>query len=120
MRRERVPFFVSGIFDWRPVRWATPVGDYDGRDRTLHVFNADLRDQRRLLVELDHKRKELEDAAGGPIIIIFHSVNQTAERYGDFARSFPKPLKKIAPTVAPPPETCVDVRDENGPHRRAA
>jgi hypothetical protein len=120
MNRDRVPFFVSRILAWRPVRWATPVGDYDGRERTLEVFNADLRDQRRLLVEIDKHRQTLAEAAGGPLIVIFHSVKQTEDRYGEFARSFPRPLPRPTQAIAPPPERCVDVQDENGPHRRAA
>ena len=120
MKRERVPFFISRIVGWRPARWATPVGDYDGREQTLHVFNADLGDQRRLLAEIDMNKKALEEAAGGPLIIVFHSVRQTEERYGEFAKSFPRPLETATQAVAPPPECCVDVQDKNGPHRRAA
>lgn len=120
MTRDRVPFFVSRLLEWRPVRWAMPVGDYDGRERTLEVFNADVRDQRRLLVEIDQNRSTLAEAAGGPIIVIFHSVKQTEERYQEFVRSFPRPLRGPAQAIAPPPHQCVDVADENGPHRRAA
>lgn len=120
MNRDRVPFIVSRLLEWRPVRWATLVGDYDGRERTLEVFNADPRDQRRFLVEIDKNRKALANAAGGPLIVIFHSVSQTEERYREFARAFPRPLRSAPPAVAPPPERCVDVADDSGPHRRAA
>jgi len=74
------------------VRWAQPVGDYDGRDRTLQVFNADPGDQRRIREEIDVFRDELERSAGGPLVIIFHSVRQSAERYRELVRAFPKPI----------------------------
>jgi len=120
MTREKVPFLVSRLIDCRPVRWATPVGDYDGRERTLHVFNADLRDQRRLLAEIDRNRKPFEEAAGGPLLIIFHSAKQTQERYAEFARSFPRLLRPARPGIAPPAERCMDAAGEDGPHRRDA
>jgi hypothetical protein len=120
MKRERVPFFVSRLLAWRPVRWATAVGDHDGREHTLHVFSADAPDQRKLLAEIDAHRSVLDEAAGGPIIVIFHSTRQTAERYKDFAKSFPRPLRQFPPAVAPAPDRCLDEQDERGPHRRAA
>ena len=120
MTRERLPFLVSRLLGWRPVRWGTPVGDYDGRDRTLHVFNADVPDQRRLRAEIDRQRASLQAAAGGPLVLIFHSVKQTRELYAEFARSFPRPIRAPNPSIAPPPERCLDLPDASGPHRRAA
>ena len=76
--------------DGRPVRWAEApnlVGDYDGRERTLEVFNADARDQRVLVRRLRPVREELELAAGGPVIVIFHTSAESARLYGDFVRS---------------------------------
>lgn len=32
----------------------------------------------------DTERRQLEAAAGGPIVIIFHSVRQSRERYANF------------------------------------
>lgn len=122
MRRELVPLVVSGIIDGRPVRWAPPkrlVGDYDGRDRTLQVFNADPRDQRQLLDAIDAQRGPLEEAAGGPLVIIFHSVKQSAERYSEFVKYFLYPRTVDAPRDrAPSPEECVDSDQDAGPHRR--
>ncbi len=122
MKREQVPGFVSRILERRPVRWAPPerlVGDYDGRERTLQVFLADAADQRRLLVTIDQHRPALEAAAGGPFVVLFHSVRQTTERYGDVLRSFFRPI--TAPReAAPPAEQCVDAADGNGPHRQVA
>jgi hypothetical protein len=120
MKRDKVPFFIARIIDWRPVRWAMSVGDYDGRDRTIEVFDADAKDQRRLLAEIRKNARGIEEAVGGPLVVIFHSVKQTAERYSDFARSFPRPRKNVAGGVALPPERYVETPNENGPHRRAA
>ncbi len=122
MKRDSVPFAVSRLIDWRPVRWSPPqrsVGDYDGRERTLEVFNADARDQLELLRRIDVERLALEHAAGGPIVIVFHSVRQSAERHGDFVQSWPRRVDPAKATVAAP-ETCVDTADESGPHRVAA
>ncbi len=121
MNREHVPFFVSRLVEGRPVRWVPPerlVGDYDGRERTLQVFNADPTDQSRLRRMIAAHRAELQSAAGGPLVIIFHSRKQSAERHGEFIRAFPTPVAPHA--TVPPVEECVDEADESGPHRRVA
>lgn len=84
MTRDELPRAISELTDGRPARWARTVGDYDGRDRTLQVFCADPRDQRALLARIDADRAQLEAVAGGPLIVIFHSVAQSRERYADF------------------------------------
>ncbi len=69
MNREQIPFVVSRLVGGRPVRWIPSerlVGDYDGRERTLQIFNADAQDQRRLLDVVDAARGPLQEAAGGP------------------------------------------------------
>jgi hypothetical protein len=99
MKRHNIPLFVSRLVDGRPVRWATSarlVGDYDGRERTLQVFNADPKEQDELLDRIDAHREALE--AEGPVVVIFHSRKQSAERYGDFVGTF----KPWAPTEEPP------------------
>lgn len=122
MKREHVPGFVSRILDRRPVRWTPPqrlVGDYEGRERTLQVFNADAADQRHLLETIEQHRPMLEAAAGGSIVVIFHSVRQTRDRYADVLRTSFKPI--AAPReAAPPAEKCIDAPDANGPHRKVA
>lgn len=120
MNREHVPFAVSRLVGGRPVRWVPParlIGDYDGRERTLQIFNADSKDQRRLLDEVDAAREPLEKAAGGPLVLIFHSVKQSEARFADFVRAFPK-LIGAPHAVVPPLVRCVDTADESGPHRR--
>ena len=71
----------------RPVRWAASerlVGDYDGRERTLEVFLADARDQLSLRTAIEDLRSEVTVAAGGPIILIFHTTKESHRLYADF------------------------------------
>jgi hypothetical protein len=70
------------IFGGRTVIWATnPVGDYDGRERTLEVFNADPSDQRPLLHQFRDVRSEVEAVVGGPVIVMFHTTKETRRLY---------------------------------------
>lgn len=123
MKRDHVPLYISRILDGRPVRWAPAahlVGDYDGRERTLQVFNADPKDQDELLDRIDAVRENVE--TDGPLVVLFHSRKQSAERYGDFVHSFaewaPVPLAAVPPELAPQPERCVDESSDAGPHRK--
>ena len=115
MKRSAIPFFIARMIEWRPVRWASTAGDYDGRDRTIEVFDADASDQRRLLVLIRKSTRHLEEAIGGPLVVIFHSVKQTAERYNDFVSAFPRPRIDPLPVSR---GQYVDGSNENGPHRR--
>lgn len=82
------------------MRW-TPkerlVGDYDGRERTLEVFNANARDQLQLRTRLRPIREAIESACGGSLVIIFHSEEQSASRYADFLREFGESAKPPSP-----------------------
>ena len=83
--REELARRIRGVLSGRPVRWAQNVlGDYDGRDRTLEVFNADAAEQRELFRSLRPLRKEMEVVAGGPVIVIFHTRAESARLYSDF------------------------------------
>jgi len=76
---------ISDSLSGRPVRWARDVvGDYDGRDRTLEVFNADPAEQGDLFRRLRPVRKEMEAFAGGPVIVIFHTRAESARLYSGF------------------------------------
>ncbi len=84
---------LSAALDSRPVRWSSPddvVGDYDGRERTLEIFNTDAAEQRPLLRKIRPLRAELEAAAGGPVIVIFHTRGESARLYADFIKSTPQ------------------------------
>jgi hypothetical protein len=79
---------IGDLLDGRPIRWAQDVvGDYDGRDRTLEVFNADPAEQDVLFRQLRPLRKEMEAFAGGPVIVIFHTRTESARLYSDFVAS---------------------------------
>lgn len=82
MNREDVPAAVAREIG-RPVRWASPVFHYDGCERTLEIFNADVSEQVDLLRRLRSLRSELEQAAGGPIVFVFHTRSETARLYPD-------------------------------------
>lgn len=86
MTRDEIPARVSRHLDHRPVHWTRPewlLGDYEGRSRTLDVFNADPAEQIPLLRRLRPLRPELEEAAGGPVTIIFHTCQETRRLYPD-------------------------------------
>jgi hypothetical protein len=81
--REAVPARVSELLDHRPVRWGEVPGDYDGRQHTLEVFDADAGEQRGLLRRLRDVRGELDAAAGGPMVIVFHTRAESRRLYAD-------------------------------------
>ena len=84
LTREQIPERVSALFDGRPTRWApasNAVGDYDGRARTLEVFEADAREQRELLRRIRDARPELERVISGPLVIVFHTLAETQRLY---------------------------------------
>lgn len=80
----RDAWLLHDVFGGRPVRWAeNPIGDYDGRERTLEVFNADASDQLQLLHQFRALRSDVEAAAGGPVIVLFHTTKETVRLYAD-------------------------------------
>lgn len=79
-----VPLMVSRILG-RPARWAPAgsfLGGYEGADRTLQVFDTVTVDQTRFLEMLEPHRPELEQAAGGPLVVIFYSPEQSRRHIG--------------------------------------
>jgi hypothetical protein len=63
--RDDIARETSSMLDGRPVRW-TPgnrlVGDYDGRERTLEIFNTEAAEQRPLLRILSRRNTDELDA----------------------------------------------------------
>jgi hypothetical protein len=124
MTIEDVPAVVAQLLR-RPARWAPEqalLGEYDGDERTLQLFNTELEDQLRLLEQLEQYRSWLERSAGGPIVTIFFSVKQSL-RHAEFVSSFSlePPIRRV-PRHAVPSLTsnCLDTDNESGPHRRVA
>jgi hypothetical protein len=121
---------VSALLDGRPVRWSVQQpGDYDGRERTLEVFNADAKEQRDLLRRLRPMRAALETTAGGPVVWVFHTRTESARLYSDFVenalRTEVRKDVEIAEVIAiddsPPLATDVGVqRGDRSLPRRAA
>jgi hypothetical protein len=75
---------ISAVLGDRRVRWSPAerqVGDYDGRQRTIEVFDAAAGDQRQLLRALRPLRDEVERLIGGPLIVIFHTPAESERLY---------------------------------------
>ena len=80
--RERLIPQIREVFEGRVARWSAPSPcDYDGRERALDVFDADAAEQRDLLRRFRAIRPAVEAAAGGPVIVIFHTRKETARLY---------------------------------------
>lgn len=96
--RKSIPTRVSSLLDDRPVRWGEALGDYDGRERTLEIFDADAGEQRGLLRRLRHVRAELDEAAGGPLVIVFHTRAESRRLYANVLDAWPR--RALAERVA--------------------
>ena len=90
LERKAIPARVSSLLDDRPVRWGETHGDYDGREHTLEIFDADAGEQRGLLRRLRHVRAELDEAAGGPLVIVFHTRSESRRLYADVIDAWPR------------------------------
>lgn len=75
---------LGALLDGRPVRAVPQPGDYDGRERTIEVFDADAKEQRRLLRRLRAVRAELDATTGGPVVFVFHTRKESARLYSGF------------------------------------
>lgn len=71
MTKEDIPEVVSRLLDNRPTQWINPIGDYDGRERTLEVLNVKAHERIVLRRKLRPILAELRRAANGPVIILF-------------------------------------------------
>ena len=68
----------------KPMRWAdrqTTLGDYEGREYTIQVFNIPPESQRQFFRELRSLRDQLEAELGHPISFVFHTPEATAAHY---------------------------------------
>ena len=98
--RDELVSRLVRLFGDRPVRWGGPpqtLGDFDGNERTLEVFNADAREQLELLRRLRPLRGELESAAGGPVLVVFHTRAESARLYGELVEQHEarRPLREL-------------------------
>jgi hypothetical protein len=68
-----------------PLRWAddqTSLGDFDGRDLAIDVFNIPPQEQPAFFSELRSIRKELQQRLGRTVTFVFHTPEATAQYYG--------------------------------------
>jgi hypothetical protein len=85
---EEIPRRVSEVLGGLIARWVPVdrlVGDYDGRQRTLEVFDVPPGEQRVRLRQLRALRPEIERAIEGPLIVIFHTPGETARLYPEIS-----------------------------------
>jgi hypothetical protein len=67
-----------------PLRWAderTTLGDYEGRDLTIEVFNIPSARQRGFFHEIRQHRRELQEMLGRPVTFVFHTPEVTKQYY---------------------------------------
>jgi hypothetical protein len=117
---EQLRIALRVAVEGRPFRWSSPQpGDYDGRDRTLEVFNADAGEQRELLRRLRSARVELEQTASGPIVIVFHTRKESARLYADFVEQALRSevVRDVASAEATPVEDAPALGTEVGVQR---
>lgn len=75
-----IPQRISEILRGKIVRWVPPdqsVGDYDGRERTIEIFNVPANEQR-LMMRLIRSLHILET-----ITVIFHTPKETKRLFPD-------------------------------------
>jgi hypothetical protein len=68
----------------KPVVWAserTTLGDYEGHDVTLEVFDVPAEEQRDLLRTLRPERQAAADLLGGPVQVVFHTPDATSRHH---------------------------------------
>lgn len=114
--RKAVPLRVSELLDRRPVRWGEAVGDYDGHERTLEIFDADAHEQRGLLRRLRPVRDALDEAAGGPLVIVFHTRGESRRLYPEVVEGWNRRVlaERVASWIEErsdihPPLTAADI-----------
>ena len=74
-----------------PVRWAddrTTLGDFEGREFALEIFNVPVEQQRSLYQHSRDLRKSSREILGSPILLIFHTPEATREHYAHLFNVF--------------------------------
>ncbi|HYO52502.1 hypothetical protein [Archangium sp.] len=83
--RDFIREYVSRrIVGGRPVRWAdgrTTLGDFDGREWTLELFDIPLNERRLLQDPLWALRKQVWEQMGRALVFIFHTPEATERHY---------------------------------------
>ena len=66
------------------IRWTddrTSRGDFDGRERSIEIFDVPVSQQRALHRRLSDVRKKAAEILGGPVVVLFHSPAETRRHY---------------------------------------
>lgn len=108
LTRDQVVRRVAELGGGRAVRWVPSdraIGDYDGRERTLEVFDVDAGEQRSLLRRIGPARAEIEQSIGGPLIVVFHTPRETTRLYPEmsFQRAYDALATSIGEWMRRPP-----------------
>lgn len=123
LTRDQIPELVSDVLACVPVRWSPPragLSVYDGHERTLEVFNVPAREQRVMLRRLRTLRDEIDAAAGGDVVFLFHTPEESKRLHREFVDSFAR-LRVSAPAIEVQeatfgriPASLVDIAAANG------
>jgi hypothetical protein len=87
--RELIRSQVSRIAGGRPTRWTderTSLGDFDGREWTLEIFDVPVSESRALHARLWGLKKRVWKHLGHAMTTIFHTPEDT-ERFYPWVRS---------------------------------
>jgi hypothetical protein len=83
-KRAEVLRIFSEAAEPATVRWTdarTSEGDFDGRERSIEVFNVPASQQRNLHRQLKDVRRRAAEILGGPVVVLFHSPEATRRHY---------------------------------------
>ncbi len=74
--REQIRRLVSEVADGRPTRWAdegtTLVGDFDGREWTLEVFDVPSEQEHGLFLRLSGMFRDVRSRFGTSLMVVTH------------------------------------------------
>ena len=85
MDRDKTILDINVLTGWRyPLRWhdeRTSLGDFDGKDLTIEVFNISPEEQLDFLEKTWRIQFEVRNQCGRRPTFVFHSVEATEEHY---------------------------------------
>jgi hypothetical protein len=112
LSRDQVPEVVSSVLGGKPVRWAprgSSIGDYDGREATLDIFDAPAGDQLMLLRRLRTIRDDIDAAAGSAVVFVFHTPSETERLYPELSAGRADPRATAGPAPRQPAKSLEEV-----------
>ncbi|MBI5886171.1 MAG: hypothetical protein HZB85_06275 [Deltaproteobacteria bacterium] len=90
MRFGTIRLLEEAIGFTYPLRWVdekTSIGEFDGRDFAIDVFNISLAEQLNFLARIRDLRDKIHEMIGSRCLFIFHSPEATKRHY---AHIFPR------------------------------